>query len=463
MNLPETLEGCHDLIRELSAQVQSFRAEVNRLQSQLNQNSGNSSKPSSLEGFRKKVVIPQKKGKVKKSGGQIGHKGHTLEMVSEAEEVIALIPDRCECGESLSGVPRKLAARRQVFDLPVQALHVREYQSYECRCPKCRAVIYQPFPKGVSAPVQYGSGVKALVALLNTKFHLSWQRTSELFLDLYGYSINDHTQEQALSQAYEGLAPIEAEIKAQVAASAVVHADETGVRTTGKLRWVHTSSTADYTYVYGHEKRGREALGDASILPGYSGTLVHDCWASYFSFEHLQHALCGAHLVRELQGLKENGSRWAVRMQRLLLTLHQKIRTEPTWRLTPEEPLWRRYDLICKSADQEEPPPTQNLRGKPRQSKGRNLYNRLCKFKSAVLLFALQTAVPFTNNQAERDIRPLKVKQKNAGCFRTQTGLDRFCRIYSFLSTLRKHNRNALDELIALFEGKNSFFPLLST
>lgn len=463
MELPQTLEGCHELIRELMAQVLSLSEEVKRLRAQLDQNSGNSSKPSSSDGFRKKIVLPKKKGKGKKSGGQVGHKGHTLEMVAEADEVVALIPDRCECGESLAGVEPQLAARRQVFDLPVQALYVREYQSYECRCPKCRSVIYQPFPKEVSSPVQYGSGVKALVALLNTKFHLSWQRTSELFLDLYGYSINDHTQEQALSQAYERLAPVEAEIKAQVAASAVVHADETGVRTAGKLHWVHSSSTADYTYVYGHEKRGREALGEASILPGYSGTLVHDCWAPYFSFEHIRHALCGAHLVRELQGLKENGSRWAARMQRLLFTLHQKIQTEPTWQLTPEDPFWRRYDLICKSANKEEPPPIKNLRGKPRQSKGRNLYNRLSKFKSAVLLFATQTDVPFTNNQAERDIRPLKVKQKNAGCFRTKIGLDRFCRIYSFLSTLRKRNRNALNALTDLFEGKNSFFPLLST
>lgn len=459
MKLPETLEGCHELIRELLSQVLSLTEEVNRLRAEMNQNSGNSSKPSSSDGFRKKVVLPKKKGK--KSGGQIGHKGHTLEMVAEADEVVALVPDRCECGESLSGVPRKLAARRQVFDLPEQALYVREYQSYECRCPKCRSVIYQPFPPEVSAPVQYGSGVKALVTLLNTKFHLSRQRTSELFLDLYGYSINDQTQEQALAQADERLEPVEAEIKAQVAASAVVHADETGVRTAGKLHWVHTSSTVDYTYVYGHEKRGREALEKTSLLPNYSGILVHDCWAPYFSLDNTQHALCGAHLVRELQGLKENGSRWAIRMQRLLFTLHQKTQQDTAWRLTPEDPLWRRYDLICKSADKEEPPPIKNLRGKPRQSKGRNLYNRLCKFKSAVLLFATQTGVPFTNNQAERDIRPLKVKQKNAGCFRTKTGLDRYCRIYSFLSTLRKHNRNALDELIALFEGKNSFFPLL--
>ncbi|MEZ4830057.1 MAG: transposase [Bacteroidia bacterium] len=108
-------------------------------------------------------------------------------------------------------------------------------------------------------------------------------------------------------------------------------------------------------------------------------------------------------------------------------------------------------------------PPIKNPRGKPRQSKGRNLLNRLSKFKSAVLLFATQPDVPFTNNQAERDIRPLKVKQKNAGCFRTKIGLDRFCRIYSFLSTLRKRNRNALNALTDLFEGKNSFFPRLST
>ncbi|MCB0704077.1 MAG: IS66 family transposase [Saprospiraceae bacterium] len=232
------------------------------------------------------------------------------------------------------------------------------------------------------------------------------------------------------------------------------HGDETGMRVNGKLLWLHNLSTSWYTYVFRHERRGKIATESASsILPAYSGILVHDCYASYFKLPDCQHAPCSAHLLRELQGLIERDTPWAAQMHQLLLDLYKKVQSG--YRLTKRHKLWRQYDQICTTADEYEGPPIKNPRGKPKQTKGRNLFDRLVKYKEAVLLFATMPDVPFTNNQAERDIRPAMIKQKNAGCFRTEKGSDRFCRIYSFLSMMRKLQRNVFNELFDLFEGQH--------
>lgn len=446
-------------VEALTEQVSILNVRVNELESQISKNSRNSSKPPSSDGYKKKPALPKTR---KKTGGQKGHKGDTLKMVDHADETICLKPDQCVCGHPLKQVDFELIERRQLFDIPPPQLHITEYQSFQCDCPKCGEQLYQPFPSAIKAPVQYGSGVKTLCTLLSTKYHLSYDRISQLFVDLFGQPINDSTQLNICQRAYEVVASPMEQIKQAILDSPIAHSDETGLRVGGKLQWLHNLSTDLYTYIFCHEKRGSKAIfSTVSILPSFNGILIHDCYSSYFKLLGCQHALCGAHLLRELQGLIESGSVWAENMQNLLLTLYKKA--NDGWTLTSKHRYWRRYDSICDQAEKEEPPPIKRARGKPKNTKGRNLLNRLIKYKSAVLLFATDPTVPFTNNQAERDVRPAKIKQKNAGCFRTKKGADIYACIYSFLSTMRKLKRNIFNELFDLFEGQQFELKPLST
>jgi len=454
MNLPNNIEDCHSLIRVLLIQLETLSQRVKELEVQINQNSKNSSKPPSSDGLKKPPAKRKKKSK-KSNGGQKGHKGKTLEMVDNPDDTVSLIPNECSCGQNLADVEKELCEKRQVFDIPDPKLFVVEYRSYQCDCPSCGKQVYESFPNSINGSVQYGSGVKTLVTLLNNKFHLSWQRIRELFGDLYGYHINDGTQQSILKKAYKYLENPEEQIKQAILESEIAHADETGARVNGKLRWLHGFTSEFYTYMFCHDKRGSIAINsEQSVLPQYAGTLIHDCYASYFKLKNCDHGLCNAHIVRELQGLIESDTPWAGQMQELLLSLHEKVGTG--YQLKKGNYLWRKYDKICAAADSYEPPPIKNKRGKPKKTKGRNLFDRLTKYKEFVLNFALQPGIPFTNNQAERDIRPVKIKMKNAGCFRTQTGMDIYCRIHGVLSTLRKLERNVFNELFNLFEG-NSF------
>lgn len=216
----------------------------------------------------------------------------------------------------------------------------------------------------------------------------------------------------------------------------------------------HSASTALFTYLFVHTHRGKEALQSAkSLIKDFKNWAVHDCWASYFDFSECSHALCNAHLIRELQALIENGSQWATQMQNLLFDLYNESQKGTS--VVENKPSWaEKYQAICLQAEIEEPPSIKSKRGKPKNSKGRNLLNRLVKYQNGVLAFAFEQAIPFTNNQAERDIRCLKTKQKVATSFRTVYGAENYARIQSFVSTLRKHEMNVFQNLINIFNNQ---------
>lgn len=468
MKLPTDIKTCHEIIlaqQEMIQQlleqnsllrnrVEQLEAKVKELETRLNQDSNNSHRPPSSEGLRKKPALPRKKGK--KQGGQTGHKGKTLKMVETPENEQPHGPARCSCGCDLTDVPKQTIERRQVFDLPQPKLVVTEHQLQSCICPNCNCLQVGQFPESVSAPVQYGSGVRSLVVLLNNSFKLSYSNIRQFFTDVFGYELNEGTQIAANAKCFEALNESEAQIKEHLLASAVNHFDETGLRVAGKLHWLHNCSNEEYTYLFVHPKRGKKALDDTpSLIPDYQGWAVHDCWASYFKYDQCRHAICGAHLLRELQALIEQGSHWADRMRDLLLYAYTK--SDEGKSTTPKfDRVERQYDRICKMAEAEEPPPQYRHETKrPKKTKGRNLMERLVQHKDAVLAFAKHKEVPFTNNQAERDVRPAKIKQKMAGCFRTFQGAKVYARIQSFISTARKHQHNVFNELVATFNGGN--------
>ena len=443
---------------QLRAENAQLREENARLKRQVGQDSQNSHRPPSSEGYGKKPAVPRLKSRHRR-GGLPGHKGQTLSQVAVPDVVVALPVLKCSCGHDLSGVSQTLLARRQCFDLPVPRMVVTEYQTFGCSCPVCGTSHTSVFPPHIRAPVQYGSSVRALSCLLNVEYRLPFKKISHLFEDLFGHRVNESVHHQALSSAYRGLEATEDEIKKELIASGVAHFDETGLRVAGRLHWLHVASTGQATHLFVHQKRGREALTSAdSVLKAFPNWAVHDSYGSYFTSWPCQHSLCGAHLLRELTDAYETGSRWAKHMHRFLMALYRMTGQGRT--CLPEDKHQKArhiYQRLLLYAQKREPPPvkTKKKRGRAKGSRAYNLLQRLIKYQDAVLAFAFHDAVPFTNNQAERDLRPAKVKQKVATCFRTLEGAQYYARIQAFLSTIRKQRIPVLNELEQVFLKHN--------
>ena len=434
--------------------------EVKELKARLDKNSRNSNKPPSSDGLQKppkpKPAFPREKGK--KSGGQKGHKGKTLEIVSQADHYNKILPEHCSCGNPLDKTKAAVLEIRQVFDIPAPKLEVTEHQKLGCTCEDCGLYNTGQFPEAVKARVQYGTGIRALVVLLNIAFKLPLKKIQTLFGDLYGYSINESTIIKATKRCFANLETSENCIKQSLLQSMVAHFDETGMRIAGKLHWLHTACNSTYTYLFVHAKRGKKALWDVdSILPAFKNWAVHDCWSSYFNFTQCLHAICGAHILRELTALEEKGIQWAALFKTYLLALyHLSDKGKKAISATEKQKALLLFDEIWKFGDAEEPLPqkTKGKRGRAKATKGRNLLNRLKTHQAAVLAFAFYELVPFTNNEGERALRPAKTKQKVAGCFRTLEGANTYARILGFVSTARKHQFSVFKELKSAFSGE---------
>ena len=461
INRINQLEGFEKEVKILRHENSILRTEIGELKARLNKNSNNSSKPPSSDGYKKQPALPKPKGE--KQGGQKGHQGNTLKQFKNPDKIIKCTPDSCTCGHKFTNGQFVLAEKRQVFDLPQPKLEITEYQIHKANCPSCGLEQRGVVPEGVNAPVQYGNNVRAYVVLLNVHFKLPFKKIQLLFGDLFGYAINESTVYSASQQCYNKLEESEQIIKSKIAGGEVTHADESGIRVEGKLQWLHTATSLLYTYLFVHEKRGGIALNsNKSILNIITGWLVHDCWSSYFNFRNLKHAICGAHILRELEGLIENEQRkWAKTFKTFLMGVYQTPFDE---RINHRTQIENRYKLICDIGQKSEPPPvkTPNKKGKHKRSKGRNLVERLIREQDAVLAFAFNKNVPFTNNLAERDIRPAKVKMKISNSFRTFSGAEIYARIEGFVSTSRKNKRNVFSELCTTFEGYNFITKMTS-
>jgi len=451
VELPQTIEECHGLIRHLLSVIETLQAKIDELEARVNENSQNSNRPPSSDGFNKpKPAFSKKKGR---RGGQLRHPGKTLQMVDEPDVVVDCEPESCSCAAASFVGEAEILDSRQVFDLPEPRLEVVEYRRLKRQC-QCGEMVCGKFPEEVLAPVQYGVKVQAMVSLLSVYGCLSHRKIGQLFGDLYGYQLNEATTQELVKRSAEKM-PM-AEIKGAISQSAVVNFDETGIREAGKLQWLHNASTALLTYQFVHPKRGGEAMHSAeSILSAFKGVGVHDCWGSYFGFSEMQHAICNAHILRELAGIIETGeSKWGKEMKELLLEMYEKS-DQGKGIIAEIGEYEKRYEAIIRAGQQEEPMPKKSHgRGKWKRTKGRNLLERLSKYADSVLRFGKLEEVPFTNNQAERDIRPVKVKQKVSGGFRSQSGSRSYTRIYSFISTMRKMKRQVFQELRSVIEGK---------
>jgi transposase len=319
---------------------------------------------------------------------------------------------------------------------------------------------------------QYGPRIKALCVYLQEYHLLPFARTQELLADLFGCTLCEGTLLNALAACHVRLAPVEAAIKRAVQQAEVGHFDETGIRVGKRLGWLHTAGTASLTLLASHARRGQEAMDAIGVLPAFTGTAVHDAFASYFGYA-CSHALCNAHLLRELTFITEQGQAqgqtpqpWAEEMAALLLSIKAAVETAqaagllhlPTPCLTDFE---AQYGALIETGLGANPARAPSgRRGRTKQTPARNLLARLDTQRTAVLAFMSHFAVPFDNNQAERDLRMAKVRQKVSGCFRSEEGAAMFCRIRGYLSTLRKQGIPLLTALQSVFMG-NPVVPTL--
>ena len=452
-------------IEKQQAEIKELRYEVKRLQNQLQLDSHNSSKPPSTDLSRstsRKKEVNRPSTTKRKPGGQPGHPGTTLQAVAIPDHTILHRASICShCGEDLSSITTDKIEKRQVFDLPPFKLAVTEHQAEVKTCPHCHQEVKAEFPSGINQPVQYGERVKSLAVYLNQYQLLPYERVTEVFQDLLGQTISQGTLLNALKASYHNLEDTEDWIKNRILHSPVVHCDETGIYRNGKRIWLHSASTKDLTYYFPHSRRGKIAIDEAGILPSYRGVAIHDHWEAYNSYPSCTHAFCNCHHLRELtQIYEQEGASWAKEMKELLLEIKEQTeRAKDAGKQALEPELvsfyHHRYQTILTPALQiysREDTRDKPRRGRKKQSKAKNLLDRLIKYQKETLQFMEDFQVPFDNNLAERDLRMVKVKQKISGCFRSEKGANYFCRIRGFISTVRKQGKNILECLSQTFQ-----------
>jgi len=424
------------------------------MEKKTKKNNGNSSIPSSQTGKDKTSTGSGSKGKGKEQNDVLSENSRTVETTKTAE-----IND-CECcGENLENIPATDHERRTKIDIIFEKV-VSHVDAEIKVCPRCNTQNKGPFPEDMSGPLQYGAGIKGYVVNLLIAQMVSLKRTQKMIQTLIGQLISEATILKYVMRLHLALETWEQSSIEQLLQLPAIHVDETSLRVDRKNHWIHVASAGDITLKFLHAKRGLEAIENIGIIPRYGGVVIHDCWQSYLSYEHCAHGLCGSHLLRELTFIVDsNGYAWACNIKRMLQETCAIVAKRQSKTLTEKEykNLQKRYRNILTRGAKELPPipPKQNgKRGKVAKSDAHNLWERLKKHEIAVLLFAKESHVAFTNNRAERDLRMSKVKQKVSGCFRTKKYADAYCRISSYLQTMANKGYNPMVAIQMAFSGQ---------
>jgi transposase len=456
-------------VARVDADVARLSAENDRLRSELAKNSGNSSKPPSRDPAaerRRQAEERQAKkaraagGKARRPGKQPGAKGQAAEMTDTPDEVVDHVPSACSgCGADLGDAPVTGVARRQIIDIPVPAPVVTEHRAQTRRCGCCGVTTAASFPEGVRAPVSYGPRVRAVVVYLLARQHVPVARAAEAMAELFGVRISTGAVDAIYAEAGRRLRSFIAALVAFLRTLPVLHADETTDRVGTTTCWMHVVSTRAYTLIHASATRGTEAIVAAGVLVGYRGVIVHDRLALYWKLKKAKHGLCAAHLLRDLASVAEVATQaaWAGGLAGLLVEINAscdaaRLASHKSLAPTHQRGFRARYDVLVADALAANPEPT----GRKRNSLERASHNLAVAFdthRQAILRSMYDLAVGFTNNQAERDLRPVKIHRKVSSCFRSQAGAERFAHVRSYLSTTRKNDVGALDALTRLFNN----------
>ena len=435
---------------------------IKKLEAQINKNSRNSSKPPSSDSpFKNK----DKKKKKQSSGVKKKRKGTTLKQVEDPDEVVKYKVDFCEhCQSDLSAVNIQTLDKRQVTDLPPIKVYTIEYQGEVKECPHCHKITKAVFPEGVTHKVQYGSGIQAAAVYLRNYQLIPLKRTIELFQDLFNIHLSEGTIVNMTTRCADNLSGFMEIVKQKLITAKIMHNDETGINIRGILHWLHTAGNKDYTYLFPHKRRGKIAFDEIGILPEFTGVSVHDFWKPYEKY-NCSHAYCNAHLIRELTFAHENlKQKWASKMISLILDIKEKVDLSEEHFLKEDliSEFIRKYDKIIKQGYKANPPPNKTgKRGRPKKGKALCLIERMDNHREEILRFMKEKDVPFDNNLAERDLRMVKVRQKISGTFRNINRVEDYCRIRSYISTMKKQKKDVFTALVDSFKPHFAERPVI--
>ena len=381
--------------------------------------------------------------------GKVENKGRARNVRVNETVTISQVSTCDICAEDLSHAPCIGHERRTKIDIMFEKV-VDHVDAEIKRCPSCDATVKGLFPSDRHGPLQYGDGLKAFVINLLVSQMVALNRVQKLVKSMIGVVIAEASLLQFVLRLHRALATWEHQATAWMLNTPAINVDETSLRVDKKNHWIHVYSSGDVTLKFLHQNRGKVAIDEINIIPRYGGAIVHDCWKSYLSFHDCKHGLCGSHLLRELTFVVEaHDYVWARNMKCLLQETCKKVSNSTEKRLSDKElsRLSKRYRNIITSGEKELPvipPKPSGKRGKLAKSDAHNLWERLRDHENAVLLFARNPYVSFTNNRAERDLRMAKVKQKVSGCFRTSEYAHAYCRISSYLQSMANKGYNPL-------------------
>jgi len=444
-----------DIILMMAEQIKTLTARVLELEARLNTNSGNSSKPPSQDGYNKPTPKSLRTKSGKKPGGQKGHVGSGLKLEREADEIIEHKAEVCQkCGADISGVECVCVKTSNVIDFEVE-VKITAHRQMKSVCAVCGAENTGEMPKEARHTKVYGSGLRAFIVLLSSFACVGMKKISEILRNVFGVGVSTGTIANTNADFAQNSEPFVNEIKRKVLESGTIHKDESGMSMNGSNWWLHTSSTPELTYITAHPKRGKEGIDDNIALEDYAGVLVHDFWVSYFKYEKCLHAMCNAHLLRELNWVRDNtDQKWAGEMSSLLCEM-KKVKEEYLEAEKFELSRYyvnkfaKKYSEIITVGETEAPyNPTSR-----KQTKPRNLLERFINYNDEITLFAYNFNIPFDNNLAERDIRNAKVKEKVSGAFRSDEGIKSFAKTSSIIGTATKQNLSVFDTIKGIITG----------
>jgi transposase len=447
-------------LAERDAVIAALTARVAELEARLARNSQNSSKPPSADNpFAKPPPRSSRKPTGRGRGGQPGQRGSRLESVAEPEQTVVHRPQCCQgCGTDLAAATVVDESVRQVFDVAPIRVRVVEHRVQRRRC-RCGHLTSGVFPAEATAPTCYGPAITAVATYLMARQHVPVERTREMLRMLYGVSVSTGWLAGLVPRAAAGLEGFRSAAAARLHEAPVAHFDETGARAAAQLWWVHVACTGEFTLYHRAPSRGQASMDLGGVLPHFHGVAVHDGLTSYRRYP-IEHGLCGAHHLRELAGIGEvTGQDWPQQLADLLIEMNTAVNDAkaagqdrlPAHRLAAYRT--RYHTLIDLGQAANPPPPRTGKAGRPRLGPAGALLRRFDIYADDVLRFATDFTVPFDNNQAERDIRMIRLQQKISGGWRCENGLDAFLTVRSYLSTARKHGHEALDVLRDLFTG----------
>lgn len=466
--LIEQIEALNATVAAQAKTIEQLSQTIAELREQINKNSKNSSKPPSSDGLKKPAPKSLRESSGKKAGGQDGHQGSNLSKFAAVTEPVPHMPAAC------AGCPHYetckgnacITERRQVVDINVE-VKVTEHQTLKVEhCMLHGDCRIGTFPEDVKAAVQYGNNLQALVVTMNTMGAVSIKRTHEILSGVFGIPIATGSISNMVKRCASQLTNVVDMIKQYMIDAKLGHFDETGTRVDKKLWWVHDASNEEFTYLALSSKRGAIGIDECGVLPVFSGIAMHDCWASYWNYTEANHAVCCAHLLRELTGIFENhpDQQWASDFMKLLLKMKKTkekliAKGKECMSTYYKNKFSLQYQELIKQGKDANPLPETPKKKRGRKKKGKilALIERLEQYKASVCLFANDFSVPFDNNQAECDIRMVKVKTKVSGCFRTEDGARDYLKIMSYVGTAHKHGFNAYEAIKNAFSGTPEF------